>query len=321
MQALVFDGTLRLVHDYPPPLPPAGEALIRVELAGICNTDLEIVRGYAGYRGILGHEFVGSVVESPDTSLIGQRVVGEINAACGDCFYCQHGLPTHCAHRTVLGIVNRPGVMAEYLTLPVANLHVVPAGLRDEQAVFTEPLAAALEVLQQVHIRPTSRVIVLGDGKLGLLVAQVVALTGCDLTLIGHHARKLAIAQRRGIAVRLAQEPLPQPADIVVECTGRAEGFALAQELVHPRGTIVLKSTFHGNPTVNLSALTVQEVSVVGSRCGPFDAALRLLVSQRVETDALIDRVYPLSESLAAFRRAQEPGVLKVLLRPKTTAA
>lgn len=320
MRALVYDGeTLRLREDYPQPVPPPGEALVRVRLAGICNTDLEIVRGYMGFRGVLGHEFVGTVVECADEaegrSLLGRRVVGEINAYCGECPTCRAGNPTHCPNRTTLGIWGRDGAFAEYLTLPIRNLHPVPDGLPDEAAVFTEPLAAALEILEQVHIRPTDRVIVLGDGKLGLLVAQVIALLGCDLTVVGRHPEKLAILARRGIPTALADETDGLAADVVVECTGRPEGFATAKRLLRPRGTLVLKSTYHGRVEADLTSLVVDEISLVGSRCGPFPPALRLLQQGLVDVRPLISATYPLSQGEEAFARAAEPGTLKVLLR------
>jgi len=328
VRALVYDGeALRLREDYPQPAPPPGEALVRVRLAGICNTDLEIVRGYVGFRGVLGHEFVGTVVECADPagdgargaaecrSLIGRRVVGEINAYCGECPTCRAGRPTHCPNRTTLGIWGRDGAFAEYLTLPIRNLHPVPDDVPDEAAVFTEPLAAALEILEQVHIRPTDRVIVLGDGKLGLLVAQVIALLGCDLVVVGRHPEKLAIPARRGIRTALASEIDGLVADVVVECTGRPEGFAAAKRLLRPRGTLVLKSTYHGQVEADLTSLVVDEVALVGSRCGPFPPALRLLQRGLVDVQPLISAVYPLAEGEEAFARAAEPGTLKVLLR------
>lgn len=316
MQALVYDGeALRLREDYPRPVPPPGEALVRVRLAGICNTDLEIVRGYMGFRGVLGHEFVGTVEEAEDRSLIGQRVVGEINAYCGECPTCQAGRPTHCPHRTTLGIWGRDGAFAEYLTLPVRNLHTVPDAISDEEAVFTEPLAAALEILEQVHLRPTDRVVVLGDGKLGLLVAQVLALMGCDLLAVGRHREKLAILARRGIPTVLESEAEGLAADVVVECTGRPEGFAAARRILRPRGTLVLKSTYHGRVEADLTGLVVDEITLVGSRCGPFPPALRMLERGLVDVRSLISAVYPLAQGVEAFARAAEPGVLKVLLR------
>ncbi|RME72019.1 MAG: alcohol dehydrogenase [Chloroflexi bacterium] len=319
MRAIYFDQTLQFRADAPDPTPPPGEALIRTRLAGICNTDLEIMRGYFGFTGILGHEFVGEVVQAETApELAGKRVVGEINAYCGQCPTCRRGDPTHCPHRTTLGIDRRHGTMADYFTLPVHLLYPVPDAVPDEWAVFTEPLAAACEITDRLHIRPTDRVIVLGDGKLGLLIAQVLQLTGCDLLVVGRHPQKLAVLERRGIRTQLAGDPIEPGADVVVEATGSAEGFAAARGLVRPRGTLVLKSTFHGDVRLNLSMVVVDEVTLVGSRCGPFPAALRLLEQKLVDVEPLIHAVYPLDDGLAAFEQAAAPGVLKVLL---TTAS
>jgi threonine dehydrogenase-like Zn-dependent dehydrogenase len=317
MRALYYDGALELRQDYPVPRPAPGEALVRVTRAGICNTDLEVVRGYMDFRGVLGHEFAGVVeeVNGPDGErLRGERVVGEINAYCGECPTCRRGDTTHCPNRSTLGIWRGDGVFADYLALPVRNLHPIPAGISDEQAVFVEPLAAALEILEQVHLAPTDRVIVLGDGKLGLLVAQALALTGCDLLALGRHEEKLAILQRRGIATQLADELPEGGADVVVDCTGNPAGFATARALVRPRGTLVLKSTFRADVTVDLSRLAVEEISLVGSRCGPFAPAVRLLARGMIEVDSMLHATYPLDEGLRAFARALEPGVLKVEL-------
>ncbi len=315
MKALIFDEKLRLATDYPQPAPPSGESLVRVTLAGICNTDIEIARGYMGYRGILGHEFVGVVEESDDESLIGQRVVGEINAHCGECAYCRRGMTTHCPHRTTLGIAGRDGALAEYLTLPTRNLHRVPDNIPDEVAAFTEPLAAACEILEQIQICPTDRVIVLGDGKLGLLVAQVVSLTGCDLTTIGHHRDKLDILERRGIDTQIGSvADMPREVDIVIECTGNASGFVAARRMLRPRGTLVLKSTYHGTPEVDLSSVVVDEITLIGSRCGPFAPALRLLSRDLVDVQSLITATYGIDDALAAFEHAQTKGTLKILI-------
>jgi threonine dehydrogenase-like Zn-dependent dehydrogenase len=317
MRALYYDGDLQLREDYPDPSPAPGEALVRVIRGGICNTDLEIMRGYMDFRGVLGHEFVGvveEVREAADERLRGERVVGEINAYCGQCPTCRRGDTSHCPNRSTLGIWGRDGAFADYLTLPVRNLHPVPAEVSDEQAVFVEPLAAALEILEQVHIAPTERAIVLGDGKLGLLVAQVLALTGCELLALGRHEEKLAILQRRGIATQLADELSPGGADVVVDCSGNPAGFAAARTLVRPRGTLVLKSTFHGDVTVNLSSLVVDEINLVGSRCGPFAPAVRLLAGGMIDVDSMIQATYPLDEGRRAFARALEPGALKVEL-------
>ena len=314
MKAVVFDGRLRLVTDRPEPSPPPGEARIRTILAGICNTDLEVVRGYAGFHGVLGHEFVGLVDWAEDRSWIGRRVVGEINVGCGACETCRAGQPEHCARRTALGIRGRDGALAELFCLPVANLHLVPDQLPDRAAVFVEPLAAACELLEQLHVRPTDRVVVVGDGKLGLLAAQVLALTGCHLTVVGRHEEKLAILARRGIDTRLTADGL-DGADLVVECTGAPAGFEAAQRLVRPRGTLALKSTYHGLVQADLSRLVVDEVQVVGSRCGPFGAALRLLSQGLVDVTSLIHAEIRLDEAPAGLELAAQPGVLKVLVR------
>ena len=317
MRALYLDKTLTLCEDYATPTPPPGEALVRVRLACVCNTDLELVRGYMSFRGVPGHEFVGAVVQCDSApEWIGQRVVGEINAACGRCETCRAGRPTHCPHRTTLGIAGRDGAFAEYLCLPIANLHRVPENVPDEAAVFVEPLAAACEITQAVHIRPTDRVAVLGDGKLGLLCAQVLQLTGCDLLVIGHHEESLEILRRRGIqTTRRADIPM-SAYDVVVEATGTPEGFATARQLVRPRGTIVLKSTYHGAVDANLTRVVVDEVTLAGSRCGPFEPALRLLAQNLVEVMPLIQGHLRLSEGLAAFERAGQRGTLKILIEP-----
>ncbi len=314
MRALFFEQRLQLVADYPAPEPAPGEALVRVRLAGVCNTDIELTRGYRQFRGVPGHEFVGVVERAPyGPAWEGRRVVGEINAACGDCPTCRAGRPTHCPHRTTLGIGGRDGAFAEYLTLPLVNLHPVPDSIPDEAAVFVEPLAAACEILEQVHVRPTDRVTVLGDGKLGLLCAQVLALTGCDLMLVGRHREKLAIAARRGIATTLEGETEPG-ADIVVEATGSPAGYAAARRLVRPRGTLVLKSTYHGTLEADLTGIVVDEITLVGSRCGPFPPAIRLLEKGLVDVLSLIQARYPLSEAGAAFEHAARRGSLKVLV-------
>jgi alcohol dehydrogenase len=305
MQALVFDGQLALRHDYPLPQPPPGEVQVRVRRAGICSTDIELTRGYMGYRGVLGHEFVGELAD-------GTRVVGEINAYDGTCDLCRRGDVSHCRNRSVLGILRRDGALAEYLRLPERNLHRVPERVTDVQAAFVEPLAAALEITERVHVRPSDRVLVLGDGKLGLLVAQVLQLTGCRLAVLGRHARKLAIVRRRGIAAADRPDASMEGADLVVECTGRPSGFELARRLVRPRGTVVLKSTVHGLHELALSPLVVDEITLVGSRCGPFAPALRLLEQKLVDVEALLDAEYPLERGLEAFAHAVTPGTLKV---------
>ena len=299
--------------DGPVPEPPDGEALVRVLRAGICNTDLELVRGYYPYAGIPGHEFVG-VVENGPSALVGRRVVGEINAVCGECGACLNGRPTHCERRTVLGIVNRHGAFAEFLILPAANLHPVPDEVSTDAATFTEPLAAALEVQEQVTIRSKDRVVVVGDGKLGQLIAQTLSLTGCELLAVGRHTAKLELLSARGIPTGPAEAVRPGAYDVAVECTGNPEGFALARRALRPRGTLVMKSTYSGALTFDASAAVVDEITLVGSRCGPFAPALRLLADGRVNVEPLIHARYPLGEGLAAFAHAERSGVLKVLL-------
>lgn len=315
MKALLYDGELKL-SSKPRPKPPPGEALIRVSLAGICNTDLEIAKGYMGFQGVLGHEFVGIVEAADEKGWVGKRVVGEINCYCGECPLCRRGLFTHCPERTTLGIWGRDGAFAEYLTLPLANLHPVPEEIPDEDAVFVEPLAAAMEILEQIEVKPTDRVILLGDGKLGLLVAQVLALQGCDLLVVGHHAHKLEILKRLGIATHLGEGCLEGSFDIVVDCTGNPEGFAQALALLRPRGTLVLKSTYHSETGVDLSRLVIDEITLIGSRCGPFAPALELLRRGLVDVAPLISTTLPLDEEIRAFQLAGEGETLKVLLRP-----
>jgi threonine dehydrogenase-like Zn-dependent dehydrogenase len=315
------NNQLELRTDLPIPKPAEGEALIHVLQAGICNTDLELLKGYYPYRGILGHEFVGIVVQGPDP-LKGQRVVGEINAACGQCHYCRRHQPTHCEQRTVLGIVNRQGAFADYLTLPIANLHPVPEHLSTQTATFTEPLAAALEIQEQVTIHPQDRVLVVGEGKLGQLVAQTLALTGCQLLVVGRHPEKLANLAARNIATGLAdavgdgQTPTGdhRTFDIAVECTGNPQGFEQARQALRPRGTLVLKSTYAGQLTLDASALVVDEITLIGSRCGPFAKALDLLAKAAVDVSPLIQATYPLTQGLEAFALAQQRGSQKVLL-------
>ena len=314
MKALLFDEGLRLV-DVPSPRPSPGEALIKVSLAGICNTDLEITQGYMGFRGIIGHEFVGIVEGCREESWIGRRVVGEINIGCGECEYCRSGLDRHCPHRTVMGIQNRDGAFAEYLTLPVKNLHPVPEEVSDERAVFTEPLAAALEILEQVQIKPDDRVSVIGDGKLGLLVAQVLRLTGCELTCIGKHPNKLKILNSKGIKTLFAGDinGLPKQ-DVIVECSGSPEGLISALNLIKPRGKVILKSTYHQGIEFNPAKIVIDEIDLVGSRCGQFGPAIRYLHRNLVDVESLITRIFPFEKALEAFEFSKRREVLKVLL-------
>jgi threonine dehydrogenase-like Zn-dependent dehydrogenase len=316
MRGLWLEGqAIRLREDLPVPDPPAGEARVRVLMAGVCNTDLELVRGYYPYTGVPGHEFVGVVEAAPGAEQwTGRRVVGEINASCGRCAACDAGRRTHCERRTVLGIVDRHGAFAEYLTLPVENLHEVPPSLPDDHAVFTEPLAAALEIQAQIRVGPGDRVLVIGDGKLGNLVAQTLALTGCALTVVGRHAGKLALLADRGIATALTDAIPAGQADVVVECTGNPDGFELARAAVRPRGTIVMKSTYRGRMSLDMSRIVVDEITLVGSRCGPFAPALALLAERRVDVAPLVHRRFPLEDAVTAFAEAARPGVLKVLV-------
>ncbi len=309
------DLKLSLKDDLPRPARP-GEALVKVRLSGICGTDLELARGYYPYTGVIGHEFVGEVAEAAEADWIGRRVVGEINAACGECEQCRNGRPTHCERRTVLGIVGRDGVHAEYATLPLANLHPVPDSVPDEAAVFVEPLAAALEIQQQVHIQPTDRVLLVGAGRLGQLIAQTLNLTGCDLRVVARHPRQKELLTSRRIRLIEEQEILPGRWDVVVEATGSPSGFDLARKALRPRGTLVLKSTYRGEMTLNLSPFVVDEITVVGSRCGPFEPALRLLERREVDPTPLIARRYPLAQALEAMEAAGRSGMLKVLLEP-----
>ena len=287
---------------------PSGEALVRVLLAGICNTDVELTHGYYPFTGIPGHEFVGE--------WNGKRVVGEINAVCGTCEACRNGRPTHCERRTVLGIKGRNGSFAEYLMLPIENLHEVPDELATEEAVFAEPVAAALEIQQQVKIGPDDRVLVVGDGKLGQLVAQTLALTGCRLAVIGHHRNKLDLLKRRGIET--IESLPPHKFDIAVECSGSSSGFVVARSALRARGILVMKSTYAGELTFNASSLVVDEITMIGSRCGPLAPALRLLADRSIDVRPLISATYPLADAISAFGHAQRAGALKILVKACT---
>ena len=317
MRALwLEDRTLSVRGDLPLPVPAPGEARVRVRLAGVCGTDLELARGYYAFAGIPGHEFVGEVVEAADRRLIGRRVTGEINIVCGSCNACRAGRASHCDNRTVLGIRDRHGSFAEFLVLPASNLHFVPDEVPDEAAVFAEPLAAALEIQEQVSVRPSDSVLVVGAGRLGQLIAQALALTGCDLRVVARHPRQRDVLRSRTIET-IAEDAVPlRHFDLVVEATGSPSGFDLARRAVRPRGTIALKSTYRGGIAVDLSSLVVDEITVVGSRCGPIAAALRLLARKAVDPRVLIEAEYPLGRAVEAFERAGQPGMLKVLVRP-----
>lgn len=310
------DGKLTLRDDLPRPDPPPGEALIRVGIAGICATDLELVRGYYPYAGIPGHELLGQVTAAPGApEWVGQRVVGEINAACGACAACRAGRERHCPNRTVLGIVNRHGCLAEYTTLPLANLLPVPDHLSGETALFCEPLAAALEIVEQVHLRGTDRALVVGAGRLGQLIARCLVLRGGEVWAVARHQRQDLALRGAGATPLDEDEVKPGAFDVVVEASGSPQGFALARRALRPRGTLVLKSTYAGRLELDASSLVVDEITVVGSRCGPFAPALRLLARGLVDPRPLIEASYSLSEGLAAFERAARPGALKVMIR------
>jgi len=319
MKALRFTGGDLSLADVPCPN-HENEALVRVVRSGICNTDLEIVRGYAGFEGTIGHEFVGVVeraLNRPD--IIGKRVVGEINAGCGVCEKCVTGDPRHCPTRTVLGIVGRDGAHAEFLRLPSRNLLVVPDNVTDEQAVFAEPLAAAYGITEQVEILPETKVAVIGDGKLGLLCAMSLALASQNVTIIGKHPSKIAIAEKSGVEGLLLRDvtaTMSRHYDVVVEASGSESGFATAVDLVRPRGKILLKSTFQGTPTWAASRVVVDEITIVGSRCGRFAPALDLLKNGSINVEDLIACEYSLSNGVTAMARAAEKGVLKVVLTP-----
>lgn len=284
------------------PIRKERDALIRVAMAGICNTDKEIVRGYKkGFKGILGHEFVGVVEDAPDKNLIGKRVVGAINIGCGQCDFCSNGFPNHCRNRRVLGMIQKDGAFAEYLTLPQENLYIVPDGVCNEEAVFAEPLAAAMEITQKYHIKPTDKVAVIGDGKLGQLIGRILALTGCDLTVIGRHREKLELISNLAGVALTSEANYENYFDVIIECTGNEQGFISAQRMVKATGTIVLKSTFNGTANLDPTHWVVNEINIVGTRCGPMDAALRLLEKKLVSVKPLISGFYRLEDYSEAF--------------------
>lgn len=315
MIAVHLDSGRVTVKESARPERPPGFALIRTLIAGICNTDLELQRGYYGFSGTPGHEFTGVVIEADTASLIGTRVTGEINLACGHCDYCAIGLGRHCPHRSVLGIVKHPGAFAEYLSLPEQNVHAIPDEIPTEQAVFIEPLAAACEILDQVHIPDQEHVAVLGDGKLGLLVAQVLNAHGARVTLYGRHAEKLAIARTAGIETAMAQDPPHATYQFVIDATGSRDGLRQAVSMVRPRGTVILKSTIHGEVAMDTAPVIVNEVTLVGSRCGRFEPAIELLRSGKIDVARMISAEYPLEQAPEAFADAARPGMLKVLLK------
>ena len=332
MRALVWDGRqLRLDPSYPSPLfKPKIEdggsqiigatgsrpllSIVKVHLAGICSTDLQIFKGYMGFTGVPGHEFVGRVVEASN-DFAGKRVVGEINFGCGQCAACNRDLSRHCPNRSVMGILNADGAFAEYVSVPVENLHPVPDRVSDEEAVFTEPLAAAFEILTQIQLDPSDEVLILGDGKLGNLCAQVVRLSGAKITALGKHADKLALLKKTGVRTMQLNDWKPRRFDVVVEATGSSDGLELALSAVRPRGTLILKSTIAGNHQVSLAPIVVHEINVIGSRCGPFPDALAALAARQVAVTPLIEAIYSLNDGVAAIEHAGRRGARKILLQ------
>lgn len=316
MQALYWDGReLRLDTGYRAPIADERTAVVKVHLAGLCSTDLQIFKGYMDFHGVPGHEFVGTVYEGPG-EWIGKRVVGEINFACGRCDLCRRDLSRHCRNRSVMGILNADGAFAEYLAVPVANLHGVPDSISDEEAVFTEPLAAAFEILAQIQLNPGDEILVIGDGKLGNLCAQTLRLTGAKITALGKHPEKLASIKRCGVRTILLDDWKAPTFDVVVEATGAASGLALALSAVRPRGMLVLKSTIAATHQLSLAPAVINELTIVGSRCGPFAPALEALQEKTVSVIPLIDRLYALSEGLDAVADAEGRSAGKILLKP-----
>jgi threonine dehydrogenase-like Zn-dependent dehydrogenase len=316
MKAICWDGdAVTLDSSYPPPVPDPYTAIVKVHLAGICSTDLQIFKGYMKFRGVPGHEFVGSVSHGPKEWL-GKRVVGEINFGCGKCEFCARDLSRHCPNRTVMGIVKADGAFAEYVAVPAENLHPVPGSISDEQAVFTEPLAAAFEILRQIQISMGDEILIIGDGKLGSLCAQVLRLTGAKVTVLGKHRDKLELIKQAGVRTILLNDWQPRLFDVVVEATGSAVGLELAISAVRPRGTLVLKSTIAGAHQVSLAPLVINEINLIGSRCGVFSDALEALAANNTSVVPLIEQVYPLEQGIEAIQHAARPGARKILLRP-----
>jgi alcohol dehydrogenase len=311
MRAIVIDNGTSLRRDYPEPAPVAGESIVRVRMAGICGTDLELAKGYMGYRGVPGHEFVGEVIDTANPALRGRRVVGEINAACGACRDCADGLGRHCAHRTVLGILGRDGAFADYLRLPECNLIAIPDSISDELAVFVEPVAAAYEIFEQIKIAKNQRILILGDGRLGTIVAMAMKAEGHDVVIGGHHPQR---AERLGIVVENERE-LNDRFDVVVDCTGTSSGFSRALELVRPRGAVILKSTAAASAALNLAPIVINEITVLGSRCGRFAPAIGALASGKIDPRPLISASFSLNDGLRAIEQAAQPSNFKILLK------
>lgn len=315
--ALMLDEGLHLVEvDAPEPEPD--EALIEVHRVGVCGTDLALMRGYADFRGVPGHEFVGEVIEAEMApQWIGRRVVAEINVACGRCDRCRRGMPNHCSRRDVLGLRGRSGAFAQQIVVPVTNLHEVPAVLDDDAAAFAEPIAAAFRIVDQVQIDPSTRVAVWGDGRLGLLIAMVLDTHGCELTVVGRHARKLALLEHTGAALRTDDDVVRHDFDVVIDATGSAEGLATALAHVRPQGTLVVKSTVAEPMPIDVGRLVVDEIRLIGSRCGAFEPALDALASGAIDPRPLVDAVLPLARGTEAFEIASRRGALKVLVDPR----
>jgi len=317
VNALVFNQTLRLDAKYPDPSPREDEALIEVHLAGICATDIEITKGYMSYEGVLGHEFVGTVVRG-SRRWRGRRVTAEINCVCGKCDMCQHGLANHCRKRSVIGISGRDGCFAQFIAVPERNLHEVPGAISDEQAVFIEPLAAAYQVVKQCPIEKRTRVAVIGSGRLGLLVAQVLRTTGCRLEVVGRNEHTLDFCEKKGIQTISLSDLVPRAdRDVVVDCSGNPDGFETAMRLVRPRGTLVLKSTCAAGTRINLAPVAVNEITVLGSRCGPFPDAIGALARRDIDVESMVSRQLPLARGVEAFELASDPRYIKILLKVK----
>ncbi|MBU1627809.1 alcohol dehydrogenase catalytic domain-containing protein [bacterium] len=314
MRALIFNGEkLEFKTDYPKPKPNDDEVLIKVYKAGICNTDIEIKKGYMGFTGVLGHEFMGVVEQSCNKVIIEKRVVSEINCSCGVCHYCISGLSNHCPTRSVIGIFNKDGAFADYICVPEKNIHFLPDSITEEQAVFVELLAACFNVSQRVHIKPEDDVVILGDGKLGTLMARVIRLLCCNLTLVGLSPQKLERSSRLGIKTTLVKD-FKAKVSIVIECTGTPDGLTLAKNLIKPKGKIIQKSTFASSYNINISSYVVDEIELIGSRCGPFAPAIRAIQSGLVGVDDLIDSTYSFDDALNAFKRAEDKDAMKVIM-------
>lgn len=314
MKALVFDGKL-MVTEVPAPRPGADEVLIRVRYSAICNTDLEIIKGYMGFNGIPGHEFVGEVV-TKGSILYGKMVVGEINCSCGECYLCRTGRKTHCPNRTVLGIDGHQGVFTEYISLPEENLHLVPNGLSPSVAVFAEPLAAAIEIFEQIQIKPSQNVFIFGAGKLGMLISQVFRLNGCDYTTYDPNDGKILKAMKMGLNARpLSSLGEKQKAEICVDCTGNPQGINIALSHLYPRGKLILKTTVANTEKIDLNQIVINEYELIGSRCGLFEPAISLLSQGLVNPEPLITKIFDFHHILEAFEMAQQPGSLKILIR------